>query len=58
MLQALCDSARTSRPELVQLTGLFRATVSALVSDLITAGLVQENNGPAEQENRSMGRPA
>ena len=58
VLQALYESGRTSRPELVRLTGLSRATVSALVADLTTAGLVQEDNEPAEQENRSMGRPA
>jgi predicted NBD/HSP70 family sugar kinase len=58
VLQALYDSSRTSRPELVRLTGLSRATVSSLVTDLITAGLVREENGLAEPENRSMGRPA
>jgi predicted NBD/HSP70 family sugar kinase len=58
VLQALCDSSRTSRPELVRLTGLSRATVSSLVADLITVGLVREETGLAEPENRSMGRPA
>lgn len=32
--------------------------MSVLVADLIAAGLVQEENGPTEQESRSMGRPA
>jgi predicted NBD/HSP70 family sugar kinase len=58
VLQALYDSVRTSRPELIRRTGLSRATVSALVADLITTGLVQEEAGPAEQETRPTGRPA
>ena len=58
VLQALYDSAGTSRPELARVTGLSRATVSSLVVDMIAAGLVCEENGPAEPENRSMGRPA
>jgi len=61
VLQVLLASATTSRPELVRLTGLSRATVSVLVADLIAAGLVVEENGgsgTAEPENRSMGRPA
>jgi predicted NBD/HSP70 family sugar kinase len=58
VLQALYDSAGTSRPDLVRVTGLSRATVSSLVADMIAAGLVCEDNGPAEPENRSMGRPA
>ncbi|MBS2538128.1 ROK family transcriptional regulator [Catenulispora sp. NF23] len=58
VLQVLLASSTTSRPELVRLTGLSRATVSVLVADLIAAGLVLEENGSAEAENRSMGRPA
>lgn len=58
VLQVLLASATTSRPELVRLTGLSRATVSVLVADLIAAGLVVEENGAAEAENRSTGRPA
>jgi predicted NBD/HSP70 family sugar kinase len=58
VLQALYDSAGTSRPELGRVTGLSRATVSSLVADMIAAGLVCEDNGLAEPENRSMGRPA
>jgi predicted NBD/HSP70 family sugar kinase len=58
VLQALYDSAGTSRPELVRVTGLSRATVSSLVADMIAAGLVCEDNGPAGPESRSMGRPA
>ena len=58
VLQALYDSAGTSRPELGRVTGLSRATVSSLVADMIAAGLVCEDNGLAEPENRSIGRPA
>jgi predicted NBD/HSP70 family sugar kinase len=58
VLQALHESVRTSRTELVRLTGLARATVSSLVADMIVAGLVQEESGPAEPETRSTGRPA
>lgn len=58
VLQALHDSAGTSRPELGRVTGLSRATVSSLVADMIAAGLVCEDNGLAEPENRSTGRPA
>lgn len=58
VLQALYESVRTSRPELVRLTGLSRATVSALVADLIASGLVREESGPADQETRPTGRPA
>ena len=58
VLQALYDSAGTSRPELVKATGLSRATVSSLVADMIATGLVCEDSGLAEPENRSMGRPA
>jgi predicted NBD/HSP70 family sugar kinase len=58
VLQALHESVRTSRTELVRLTGLSRATVSALVADMISAGLVQEESGATEPETRSTGRPA
>jgi predicted NBD/HSP70 family sugar kinase len=58
VLQALYDSAGASRPELVRATGLSRATVSSLVADMIAAGLVREDDGLAEPENRSTGRPA
>jgi predicted NBD/HSP70 family sugar kinase len=58
VLQALYDSVRTSRTELVRLTGLSRATVSALVADMISAGLVQEDANVAEPEPRTTGRPA
>jgi predicted NBD/HSP70 family sugar kinase len=58
VLQALHGAARTSRPELVRLTGLSRATVSALVADLVKVGLVMEEEVAAGPEERRLGRPA
>jgi predicted NBD/HSP70 family sugar kinase len=58
VLQALYDSAATSRPELVRATRLSRATVSSLVADMITAGLVHEDDDVTEPGNRPTGRPA
>ena len=58
VLQTLYDSVRVSRTDLARLTGLSRATVSALVADMMNAGLVQEESGPAEPEPRTTGRPA
>jgi predicted NBD/HSP70 family sugar kinase len=55
VLTALSDSVRISRPELVRRTGLSRATVSALLTDLSYTGLVQEED---ESEARRTGRPA
>ncbi|MEU6853452.1 ROK family transcriptional regulator [Actinacidiphila alni] len=58
VLEALHTSPRSSRPELVRVTGLSRATVSSLIADLITVGLVTEDESPEEQEPRRTGRPA
>ncbi|MFI0944103.1 ROK family transcriptional regulator [Streptomyces sp. NPDC021020] len=61
MLEALHAAPRISRPELVRVTGLSRATVSSLVADLITVGLVTEEahrEGADEPEPRRTGRPA
>jgi predicted NBD/HSP70 family sugar kinase len=58
VLEALYGSGRTSRPELIRLTGLSRATVSSIIADMISAGLVQEETTPAEAETRTTGRPA
>ncbi|HEY2698225.1 MAG TPA: ROK family transcriptional regulator [Pseudonocardiaceae bacterium] len=48
ILQALTEQRRLSRAELVQRTGLARATVGSVVYDLIDAGVVHEsaNTGP------------
>ncbi|MGW5350877.1 ROK family transcriptional regulator [Streptomyces sp. NPDC004031] len=61
MLEALHAAPRISRPELVRVTGLSRATVSSLVADLITVGLVTEEahrEAADEPEPRRTGRPA
>ncbi|MEV6009535.1 ROK family transcriptional regulator [Streptomyces sp. NPDC051976] len=58
VLEALHTAARSSRPELVRVTGLSRATVSSLIADLIAVGLVTEDEGPEEPEPRRTGRPA
>jgi len=58
VLEALYGAARTSRPELVRLTGLSRATVSALVGDMVRVGLVREEEIPAGPEEHRLGRPA
>ncbi|MCO6003475.1 ROK family transcriptional regulator [Actinoallomurus purpureus] len=56
VLQALFDADSTSRSELVQITGLSRATVSSLVADLLAADLVEESE--PDNQARSTGRPA
>jgi predicted NBD/HSP70 family sugar kinase len=58
VLEALHSTARSSRPELVRVTGLSRATVSSLIADLIGVGLVTEDEGPEDPEPRRTGRPA
>ncbi|WUH90466.1 ROK family transcriptional regulator [Streptomyces sp. NBC_00433] len=59
VLEALHATPRSSRPELVRVTGLSRATVSSLVADLIAVGLVTEEEPDADDpEPRRTGRPA
>ncbi|WP_069465460.1 ROK family protein, partial [Actinacidiphila rubida] len=58
VLEALHAAPRSSRPELVRVTGLSRATVSSLIADLIAVGLVTEDEGADETEPRRTGRPA
>ena len=58
VLEALHTTPRSSRPELVRVTGLSRATVSSLIADLIAIGLVTEDEGPEDPEPRRTGRPA
>jgi predicted NBD/HSP70 family sugar kinase len=58
VLRALHETERASRPELVRMTGLARATVTALVAELTDLGLVQEYDGPDPLEARRTGRPA
>lgn len=59
VLEALHATPRSSRPELVRVTGLSRATVSSLVADLIAVGLVTEEEPDTDDpEPRRTGRPA
>src|SRR6266699_3506873 len=58
VLRALHETERASRPELVRMTGLARATVTALIAELTDLGLVQEYDGPDPLEARRTGRPA
>jgi predicted NBD/HSP70 family sugar kinase len=57
VLGALYRTGRATRPQLQALTGLSRATVSSLIADLISEGLVAEDE-TVRDGNRSQGRPA
>lgn len=57
VLRALHESERISRPELVRRTGLSRATVAALIGDLMGNGIVSEVDSDGQAERRT-GRPA
>src|SRR5882724_2839801 len=56
VLRALADSPVLSRAELVQRTGLARATVGSVVDDLIAAGVVRKTTESAPAGAR-IGRP-
>jgi predicted NBD/HSP70 family sugar kinase len=56
VLRALHDAPRLSRPDLVSRTGLARATVAAIVADLVAAGLVREDDAVGSAVPRT-GRP-
>ena len=56
ILRALTDKPVLSRAELVQRTGLARATVGSVIDDLIGAGLVRTTTEPLAPGARS-GRP-
>ncbi|MCU1685119.1 MAG: hypothetical protein JWQ81_5858 [Amycolatopsis sp.] len=59
ILRALHGKGPASRPQLVTLTGLSRATVASLVADLIDEGVVREDDTPSpESGSRPNGRPA
>jgi len=55
---ALYHAGRATRPRLQALTGLSRATVSALVADLIGEGLIREDEAVRGTAGRAQGRPA
>ena len=50
------DHGAITRPRLVEITGLSRSTISDLVSELLAAGAVQEQDGVERSSGR--GRPA
>ena len=56
VLQALHEAGRLSRSALVSQTGLSRATVASLVTDLLAEGLVQEDEPESDVATRT-GRP-
>ena len=56
VLRALTDRTALSRAELVQRTGLARATVGSVIDDLIEAGLVHKSTEPSAPGART-GRP-
>jgi predicted NBD/HSP70 family sugar kinase len=58
VLRALYRTGGTTRPQLQTLTGLSRATISSLVTDLIAEGLVGEDEAPRDGGGRTHGRPA
>jgi predicted NBD/HSP70 family sugar kinase len=58
VLEALHRVGHSSRPELTRLTGLSRATVSLLVTDLLSVGLIREAPDTPDPQARPAGRPA
>jgi predicted NBD/HSP70 family sugar kinase len=56
VLEALIETRRLSRPDLMRRTGLARATVGSVIADLIRAGVVTD--GDANREDLRTGRPA
>lgn len=57
VLQALTEHPLLSRSELVGRTGLARATVAWVISDLITAGVLRETADDASSGRRAGGPP-
>lgn len=57
VLRALQESGRSSRSHLISRTGLSRATITALIADLIACGVVEEG-GDIDEGSRRAGRPA
>jgi len=57
LLDELYRHPATSRAELVRLTGLSRATVSAAIDELERSGLVGEHEGADDARPRNSGRP-
>ena len=47
----------TSRAELTRHTGLARQTVSTVIDELLSAGVVEEHGAPEDDRPRNSGRP-
>jgi predicted NBD/HSP70 family sugar kinase len=58
VLRALSEESALSRAELVERTGLARATVGSVIDDLIDAGLVRKITEPAVGAQLNAGSPA
>jgi len=58
VLEALTEAGRLSRPDLTRRTGLARATVSSVLSDLIAAGTVSDEEPQGDDRAPQNGRPA
>jgi predicted NBD/HSP70 family sugar kinase len=58
VLEALYEGGRLSRPDLTRRTGLSRATVGSLITDLTAAGIVSELGTSQVAESQRTGRPA
>ncbi|MBA0124389.1 ROK family transcriptional regulator [Haloechinothrix sp. YIM 98757] len=57
ILDALATSGALSRADLARVTGVSRATVSSLVHDMLTDGLVVEERGKGTPHKGGSGRP-
>src|SRR3954454_3954539 len=57
VVEALRQHGSASRPDLVELTGLSRTTVTSLISDLQRRGVIVASTGESEHPPRSRGRP-
>jgi predicted NBD/HSP70 family sugar kinase len=58
VLEALHQWGRLSRPDLIKRTGLARATVGSVITDLMAAGLVTEGEASQQSQPQRTGRPA
>ncbi len=58
ILEALAQTGRLSRPDLIRRTGLARATVGSLLNDLVLAGIVTELEPAPRDRGQVSGRPA
>src|SRR3954466_15010286 len=57
VVEALRQHGSASRPDLVELTGLSRTTVTSLISDLQRRGVIVASTAESEHPPRTRGRP-